>query len=121
MENIRYPGVNLYVLKNVHGYVAYNSSGKPWRRDQQYVVNPFCDRTIRMDKQDADRLLSQAAFGPECMSCGANPEDDDHQFRLVRFSDDEGLLLNEDGTKLQIKHDRPNTVGRITGITESQS
>lgn len=122
MENIRYPAANLYALKNVHGYACYQKE----RFKHVYAANAWSDNVCRASKQYFEAGLRinihlTEPDGPRCFVCGGDPGNADHQYKRVRLSDDNGLLLNEDGTKLQIKHDRPNTVGRITGIMEPGS
>lgn len=113
LENISYPLMSVYAAKNVHGYAAYSTN----RLICLYDLNPWGPKVVRMGKGWWDGI-EQGLIGAECHVCGGNTENADHQFTLVRLTNDEGLLLNEDGTLLLLTHDRPNTVGTITGIKE---
>jgi hypothetical protein len=112
-NNISYPLVNLYAAKNVHGYVAYSKT----KRGTNYVSNPWAKKGVRLAKR-AWEMIGFTPVGPECNRCGANPDSEDHQFQFIRLTDEDGRLLNEDGTLLTITHNRPNLQAWLTGINE---
>jgi len=107
LEPIRFALSNLYAAKNVHGYST-------WRGPDTYESDPWHSQTVRT-MAPIQLLEVVSVHNSGCPICGT-PWDDNHKFKVVRLTNEKGLLLNEDGTLLKIKHDRPNTVGRITRI-----
>ena len=117
IEPIRYPAINMHALKNVHGYACFSDSP----RKHVYSTDPMSTKVIRSSGDDIlSRYDGESPLGSKCTVCGEDPEREDHKFKLIRITDEDGRLLNEDGSPYLIKHDRPNTVGILTGINDKE-
>jgi hypothetical protein len=116
IKPIRYPLINVYAAKNIHGYAAYCPQ-QPDRVD--YHPDPWSKWVPRCSKEWYSGI-EEGLLALPCHICGESQENADHQFTLVRLTNEKGLLLNEDGTLLKITHNRPNLQCWLTGIKEAK-